>query len=43
MEPTVRLTFAIAEAMSAESLGQLVKAGIGEAAANDVSFVMEVL
>lgn len=40
--PTVRLTTAIANALDAEALGKLVKAGIDEATAHDQPFTLEV-
>lgn len=40
---TIRLTVAVANALDAESLGKLVKAGISEAVEQELPFTMEVL
>lgn len=42
-QPSVRLTMAIAAALDAAALGQIVKAGIEDAASRDEPFTMEVL
>lgn len=41
--PTIRLTVAVANALDAESLGKLVKAGIDEAVAEHRDFTLEVV
>lgn len=43
LAPTVRLTMAIAKAMTAEALGGLVKAGIDDADTRGETFTLEVL